>query len=159
MSQRLSTAGVTLSYAAGAKDTIPTSGFVVVNEVKSTPSTNPEPQGIDVTPLQELFNVLYIAGLKDLGGVLAFPANCTDDVITEWNTTHMAAYETAESGGQVMWYCLNHPKLSQSVFFQGIPEPLNGFSELSVNAPLETTYYIAPQSSMEFAAAPTFASA
>jgi len=162
MSQRLSTAGVTLSYCVeGTAGTRPTAGYTIVNEVKSTPSTNPEPNSIDVTPLQELYNVLYIAGLKDLGGVLGFNANCTDDVISEWNTTLISAYNTGQAAtpAKDTWFCISHPKLSQAVFFKGQPEVLTGFNELGVNAALETTFYIAPQSSMEFQAAPTFAGA
>lgn len=157
MSQRLSTAGMTLSYSVEATaGTRPTaaSAFTVIPEVKATPSTNPEPNSIDVTPLSELYFVQYIAGLKDLGGVLGFTANLTEDLITVWNTTLIDAYETGAAADKATWFCLQHPKLTNAVYFQGEPVPL-GLNEASVNAALETTLYIAPQSAPEMAAKPT----
>lgn len=156
MSRRLSTAGMTLSYAIEATaGTMPTaaSAYTVVPEVKVTPSTNPEPNSIDVTPLSELEFIQYIAGLKDLGGVLSFTANLTEDLIAVWNTTLIAAYEAAIATGKETWFCIQHPKLDEAVFFKGEPIPL-GFNEANVNSALETTLYVAPSSAPTLLAKP-----
>lgn len=161
MAQRLSTAGMNLSYCVETTSgTKPTSNFTIVPEVKVTPSTNPEPNSIDVTPLNELEFIQYIAGLKDLGGVLSFTANLTTEVLTLWNTTLMTAYEAgqAEDPAKDTWFCITHPKLPDAVYFKGEPVPC-GFNEANVNSALETTLYIAPQSAPTMDTAPTFASA
>ena len=155
--RRLSTAGITLSYAVEATaGTMPTTAaaYTLVPEVKVTPSTNPEPNSIDVTPLSELEFIQYIAGLKDLGGVMAFTANLTEDVIDVWNNTLMTAYEAGQADGKETWFCIQHPKLAEAVFFKGEPVPL-GMNETSVNAALETTLYIAPQSAPQMLAKPS----
>ena len=155
MSQRLSTAGMTLSYAVEATSgTRPTTGYTLIPEVKATPSTNPQPNSIDVTPLSETEFLQYIAGLKDLGGVMQFTANLTADVLTAWNDTLLSAYATGQESSKDTWFCISHPKLTKAVFFKGEPVAC-GFNEAAVNAALETTLYIAPQSAPEFQNAPT----
>lgn len=156
---RLSTAGMTLSYCVETTaGTRPSSGYTKIPEVKATPSTNPTPNSIDVTPLSETDFLQYIAGLKDLGGVLSFTANLTADVLTAWNTTLISAYTTGAASSKATWFAITHPKLTDAVFFKGEPIAC-GFNEASVNAALETTLYIAPQSAPEMQTAPTFVSA
>lgn len=156
---RLSTAGMTLSYCVETTaGTRPSSGFTKIPEVKATPSTNPTPNSIDVTPLSETDFIKYIAGLKDLGGVLSFTANLTADVLTAWNTTLIGAYTTGIASNKATWFAITHPKLTEAVYFKGEPVPC-GFNEASVNAAMETTLYIAPQSAPEMQTAPTFVSA
>ena len=161
MSQRLSTAGMNLSYCVETTaGTMPTSGYTKIPEVKATPSTNPTPNSIDVTPLSETDFLQYIAGLKDLGGVLSFTANLTADLLTAWNTTLISAYATGQSASPAKstWFAITHPKLTDAVYFKGEPVAC-GFNEASVNAALETTLYIAPQSAPSMSTAPTFVSA
>lgn len=158
MNQRLSTAGMNLSYCVETTaGTMPTSGFTIIPEVKSTPSTNPTPNSIDVTPLNETEFLQYIAGLKDVGGVLSFTANLTADLLTAWNTTLITAYTTGQSSNKDTWFCISHPKLTKAVLFKGEPIAC-GFNEASVNAALETTLYIAPGSAPKLETTPTFAS-
>lgn len=160
MSQRLVSPGITVSYAIEATaGTRPTTGYVKIGEIKSTPSTNPEPNTIEVTPLEEMFNVLYEFGLSDSGGAFGFPINVTEDGITAWNDTAMTAYETAIATGKGMWISISHPKLSVASFVKVSPRKITGFNETSVNSVFETAIYAAPQSSFELAAAPTFAAA
>ena len=161
MSQRLSTAGMWLSYCVETTaGTMPTTNFVKIPEVKTTPSTNPTPNSIDVTPLNETDFLQYIAGLKDVGGVLSFTANLTADLLTAWNTTLISAYNTGQSASPAKstWFCISHPKLTQAVLFKGEPIAC-GFNEASVNSALETTLYIAPNSAPSLQTTPTFASA
>ncbi len=154
MSQRLSTAGMNLAYAVEATAGTKPTSFTIIPEVKATPSTNPQPNSIDVTPLNETDFLQYIAGLKDLGGVMSFTANLTADLLTLWNDTVVTAYATAAASGKATWFCLTHPKLTKAVFFKGEPVAC-GFNEAAVNAALETTLYIAPQSAPAFDDTPT----
>lgn len=145
MSKGISTAGMTLSYIIAAEGSIPTTGTLVkIPEVKTMPNFNPTPNGIDVTPLDETDSYQYVADLKDLGGVLEFGANLTNELITAWNTTLMSAYEGMESG-KAVWFCVSHPKLTQATWLKGEPVAL-GLNEASVGAAAETTLYIAPKS-------------
>lgn len=160
MSQRVSTAGMYLAYCVETTaGTMPTTNYIKIPEVKSMPSLNPAPNGIDVTPLSEEETIQYINGLKDFGGSLEFSANNTDDVYTAW-TTLISAYAAGQAAttAKNTWFCIYHPKLSNAAFFKGEPAPF-GWDGAEVNAAYNTTLYIAPQSAPTYATAPTFASA
>ena len=159
MSQRLTTAGLTLSYAVeGTAGTRPTlaSAYTAIAEVKDIPSLNPTPEAIESTSLDQTEYKTYEAGLKDLGGVLEFTANLTADLLTAWNTTLITASETgaAANPSKATWFCVQHPSLANAVYFKGKPVAI-GLNEAAVNAMLETTLYIAPQSAPEWAAKPS----
>lgn len=154
MSERLSTAGMSLQYAVeSTPGTRPTSGWKKIPEVKSMPSFNPAPSTIDSTTLEEKEYMTYVQGLKDLGGALEYGANLTEDLITAWETL-MTAYEDAAEAGKAVWFAVVHPKLENATYFVGTPAPL-GLNEASVNAMLETTLYITPNSAPVMAAKPT----
>lgn len=157
MSVAVSTAGITLKFAAEAtKGTMPTTGFVQVARLRSMPDMNEAPNGIQVTELDELVSHQYIPGLSDPGGAKAFHANMTDDFMTKWEAL-MTAYETAQgaSGGPLaIWFEITHPKLSKSFYFAGIPSPL-GFSAAEVDNALEIDAYITPEKIAGWAAKST----
>lgn len=154
MSERLSTAGMSLQYAVEAtKGTRPTSGYTEIPEIKSMPSFNPAPNTIDSTTLSETEYMTYIQGLKDLGGALEYGANLTEDLITFWDTL-LEAYETARADGKAMWFAVVHPKLTKATFYTGEPAPL-GFNEAEVGSMAETTLYITPNSAPIMEAKPT----
>ena len=159
---RLSTAGLTLSWASeSTAGTRPTTGYTKVPEIKDTPSFNPEPNWIDVTPLTELESLQYIPGLKDFGGGFTFTANMNPTLLTAWNTTLMTAYETAKASGRAVWFCVSHPDLtgdSDAVYWPGIPVKCS-FNESSVNAALETSLFVGQAGPTEHGAPPTFVSA
>lgn len=153
-SPRLSTAGMTLQYATETTPgTRPTTGYIKIPEVKSMPSFNPSPNTIDSTTLEETEYMTYVQGLKDLGGALEYGANLTEDLIEAWDTL-MEAYDTAIEGGKQVWFAVVHPKLTNATYFVGTPAPL-GLNEAEVDAMLETTLYITPNSAPVMAAAPT----
>lgn len=156
MSQRVSTAGMNLSYCVeSTAGTRPATAFTKIPEVKSMPSLNPAPNGIDVTPLSEEETIQYINGLKDFGGALEFTANNTDELSTVW-TALIAAYEAGQADNKATWFCITHPKLSKAAYFKGEPAPY-GWNGAEVNAAYDTTLYIAPLSAPVYEAAPTFA--
>lgn len=156
MSERLSTAGMTVQYAVETvAGTRPTTGYKVIPEVKTMPSLNPNPNTIQSTTLQETEYHTYVKGLKDLGGALEYGANLTDDLITFWEAM-LEEYETAVAAGKSMWFAVVHPKLEKAVFFKGEPSPI-GLNEADVDSMYETTLYITPNSAPEWGPAPTAA--
>lgn len=156
MSERLSTAGMTLQYAVEAvKGVRPATGYKIIPEIKTMPSFNPTPNTIQSTTLQETEYHTYVAGLKDLGGALEYGANLTEDLIDFWNNL-MTEYETAVASGMSMWFAVVHPKISKATFFVGEPSAI-GFNEASVDAMYETTLYITPNSAPEWGDIPTLA--
>ena len=86
-----------------------------------------------------------MAGLKDVGGALAFTANFTQKLQTEWAKI-VEAYNTASTSGKRMWFQIAHPKLEKAVFFTGEPASM-GLPGMSVNGVLETSVYITPTTS------------
>lgn len=154
MSERLSTAGMSLMYAVETtKGTRPTTGYQTIPEIKSMPSFNPAPNTIESTTLQETEYMTYVKGLKDLGGALEYGANLTEDLITFWDEL-LDAYETAAASGLSMWFAVVHPKLSKATYYVGEPAPI-GFNEAEVGSMAETTLYITPNSAPIMEAKPT----
>lgn len=153
MSQRYSTAGMYLCYAAEATaGTMPTTGYTLIPEIKSMPSFNPAPEQIESTTLLETEYKTYVEGLKDLGGALEFTANLTADLISVWETCNTTHDEL--TGGKEMWFAVVHPKLDKCVMFKGDPSPL-GLNEAAVGAMAETTLYVTPNSAPGWQDKPT----
>lgn len=154
MSERLSTAGMTLQYAVEeTAGTRPTAGYTIIPEVKTMPSFNPAPNTIDSTTLQETEFMTYVMGLKDLGGALEYTANLTQDLIDTWEQL-LTAYESAAVSGKAMWFAVVHPKLEDATYYTGQPSNL-GLNEASVGSMMETTLYITPTNEPKMYAAPT----
>ena len=139
----ISTAGVTFGYAvettAGQR---PTTGYILIPDVKEIPEMNPEPETLESTTLSETEFKTYIEGLKDLGGALSFLANYTTELETVWATL-VSAYKTAVEAKKSVWFEVKHPKLDKSVFFTGQPSAM-GLPAMAVNNILETNLYITP---------------
>lgn len=145
----LSTAGVTVGYCVEeTENTRPTAGYTVIPDIKEIPDFNPEPETIEATDLEETEYKFYVAGLKDVGGALAFLANFTQKLQTEWEGI-VEAYKAASAAGKKMWFEIKHPKLEKSVFFQGEPSPI-GLPAMSPNGILEANVYITPVGSPEW---------
>lgn len=154
MSERISSAGMTLQYAVETvKGTRPTSGYKKIPEVKSMPSFNPAPNTIDSTTLEETEFMTYVQGLKDLGGALEYGANLTEDLLTFWDEL-LDAYEAAAAEGKAVWFAVVHPKLTKATYYVGTPAPI-GLNEVSVGSMAETTLYITPNSAPIMEAKPT----
>lgn len=139
----LSTAGVTIGYAAEATaGERPTTGYTLIPDVKEIPEMNPEPETLETTTLAETEYKTYIEGLKDLGGALSFLANYTTELETAWGEL-VAGYKVAKDAGKSIWFEVKHPGLEKSVFFTGQPSAM-GLPAMSVNSVLETNLYITP---------------
>ena len=144
----LSTAGVTLSYCvettAGTRPSGTSVNYTQIYDIKEIPDFNPEPETIEATDLEETESKFYVAGLKDAGGALAFLANFTQVLQTQWDSI-MSSYKTATSNSKKMWFQISHPNLKKAVFFTGEPSSM-GIPSMSVGSILETNLYITPTS-------------
>lgn len=148
-----STAGIQLKYAVEVtKGTRPTSGYTVIEGIKTTPDFNPAPSTIDVTDLSDKQFKRYIDGLQDVSGAQAFTANLTADFKSKW-TALVTAYETAKTTGKTVWFEIAIPNFD-SFYFAGIPKPL-GIGSFSVDTVAEIDAYIVPNSILGWATAST----
>lgn len=154
MSERLSTAGITLQYAIETEKGVrPTTGYKEVPEVKSVPNFNEAPESLEATTLKETKRRTYVKGLSGSNGALEFGANLTEDLMDFWEDL-MDEYETAAEAGLSVWFAVVYPKLTRAVYFVGEPAEL-GVNESTVNSVLETTLYITPNSAPIMEAKPT----
>lgn len=156
MAIELSTAGITVKWAVEATaNTRPTSGYTKLSGVKSISEFNPEPNQIDVTPLDEETWHRYIPGLKDVGGAQQLTVNDYDDFRTSWDAL-MTAYTTASSTGKGLWIEYNVPGITSkpSFFYRAVPQDL-GFNGAEVDSAFENVVYLTPNMIAGWAAAST----
>ena len=150
----LSTLGIHLKYAVETTaGTTPTTGYIDLVGVKSTPSLNPSPETLETTTLNETQYKTYVDGLKDLGGALEFTFNLTEALIELWDTL-MEEYTAGQAAGKSTWFLIDIPKLTEGFYFKGNPSEM-GLPETAVNSVLEVTNYITPTGAPERAAKPT----
>lgn len=149
----LSTAGIHLLYAVGAKDIKNPESltYTDIPGVKSTPSLNPAPDTLETTTLNETEYKTYIPGLKDPGGAIEFTFNLNQELMTAWEGDGsggkelgvMKKFEQAKENQNTLWFLIYVPGLDNNFYFPGEPSSL-GLPETSVNSVLETTVYITP---------------
>ena len=154
MAIELSTAGITVKWAVEATaGTRPATGYVAFVGVKSISEFNPEPNQIDVTPLDETEWHRYIPGLKDAGGAQQLTVNDYDDFRTSWDAM-MAAYESAKTDGKALWIEYNVPGITSkpSFFYSATPQDL-GFNGAEVDNAYENVAYLTPNKVVGWAAA------
>lgn len=149
----LSTAGIHLKYAVETEVGVrPTTGYIDLVGVKSTPSLNPSPDTLETTTLNETEYKTYINGLKDLGGALEFTFNASQELVEIWEEL-MVAYTAALTAGKRTWFLIDIPGLTEGWYFPGEPSSM-GIPETSVNSVLEITNYITPTGAPEKAEKP-----
>lgn len=143
MALEIASAGAKIQYCVEATaGTRPTSGFTVINNVKTIGELDSEPATYDVTDLSDKEFKRYIPGLKDIGGDVPLTANLTQAFLTAW-TALVTAAETAMEDGKRVWFEVVIPKLNESFYFCGMPVAL-GLSEIDTDTALETTAHITP---------------
>lgn len=163
MAIAISTIGTQVSYAiettAGTRPTTATN-YTRIPGVKSIPDMNPQPDTLETTSLDNLEYKTYIPGLKDLGGVLDFTVNLTQDLFDLWETAStgvMALYETAKAGGKAMWLCINIAGLDESCYLSVEPSHI-GLPAGDTNSVYEATLHFTPIGEPIWAADPTTSS-
>lgn len=156
MAIELSTAGITVKWAVETTaGTRPTTGYTAFVGVKSISEFNPEPNTIDVTPLDETTWHRYIPGLKDVGGAQQLTVNDYDDFRTSWDAM-MTAYATAKESGKALWIEYHVPGITDkpSFFYSAEPQEL-GFNGAEVDSAYENVAYLTPNKVVGWAAAST----
>lgn len=137
------TAGIKLYYGTGSG----TGGSVAptvwseLPDIISTPSLSEPPNTIDTTTLSEIEMKVYIEGLKDMGGALAFEA---------WYTPALAAAVTAAKAvsAENLWFSIGYPAPADArVQFKGTVADLFP-GEAAVDEALGCTVYITPTTEM-----------
>lgn len=151
-----STVGMKVFYSvettAGTRPTA-ASAYTQIPGIKEIPGLGEEATAIDVTPLEELNFMQYVAGLKDTGGNIAFVANNTNAFQTAWSTL-VDAYQTGVAADKNTWFCITHPNLENAFYFTG--EPVNlGLSAASVNEALNANANVVAGEVTGWAAKPT----
>ena len=151
-----STIGMKVFYAVEATaGTRPTaaSAYTQIPGIREIPGLGEETSAIDVTPLEELEFMRYVAGLKDTGGNISFTANNTNAFQAAWAAL-VAAYQTGIASDKDTWFCITHPNLTNAFYFTG--EPVNlGISAASVNEALNASANVVASKVIGWAAAPT----
>ena len=142
MAISLSTAGILFGYGVETtKGEKPTS-FTQIERAMSLPALNPQPESLDVTPLDATEWKEYISGLKDTGGAVAIRFSLNNDLRTAWSA-FVEAFRTAKESGLTTWAEFYIPDMTDAFFFACEPVPL-GFGGAEVNAHLEVEAYITP---------------
>lgn len=155
MANALSTAGMTIKYAAEATaGTRPTTGYTELPGVKALPAFGDEKNTLQTTPLSATKNHTYIEGLADSGGALQLTVNDYPAFRTAYDTM-LAAYATAQSSGKQMWVEYCYPGTEMESFYYPC-EPLDlGFGGAEVDSVLENSVSLLPVGDYLFAAAST----
>ena len=145
----LSTAGIQFAYGVESTAGTKPAKFTQIERAMSLPSLNPQPESLDVTPLDATEWKEYIAGLKDTGGALAVRFSLNNDFKATWDA-FVAASEEAQKNGKATWVEFYIPDMTDAFFFTCEPSPL-GFGGAEVNAHLEVEAYITPTGNIGWA--------
>ena len=147
MAISLTTIGVKVGYAFSASATnAPESlTYTRIPQVKSIPEMNPSPDTLETTSFDNLEFKTYVSGLKDLGGVLDFTANLTQDLYDKWEGANgiMATWETTKASNGEMYLCINISGLNKSCYLSVEPSHI-ALPSAEVNTILETTLHFTP---------------
>lgn len=147
----LSTAGILFGYGVETSKGVKPSSFTQIERAMSLPSLNPQPESLDVTPLDATEWKEYIAGLKDTGGALAVRFSLNNALKATWDK-FVEDYNTAKESDLKTWVEFYIPGMTDAFFFTCEPTPL-GFGGAEVNAHLEVEAYITPTGNIGWATA------
>ena len=142
MALEFSSAGVQVRYCVETtKGSRPTTGYKVIPSIKSSPDFNAEPSQLDVTDFSDKVWKRSIAGLRDVGGAIAFTANMTASFKSAW-TSLVSAYTTAWASEKSTWFEVAIPNFD-SFYFAGQPIEL-GVKGMDVDSVVEADGYVVP---------------
>lgn len=138
---RLSTLGIKVSYAIeSVSGQRPVSGYTHLTMLKEIPSLNVAPNTIDATVLSDSEYIVYVQGLKDLGGALEFNANFTEEFYNQWTEAY-DAYLIAKKESRRMWLAIDIPDFSRAFFYPVEPAKYD-FGGATVNSVLESPIHL-----------------
>lgn len=153
----LTTIGAKVSYAIETKaGTRPTSDYIHIAGLKSTPDLNIAPSTGDGTTFENEEFTTKIPLLKEMPDTLEFNAVLGQDFYDTWETLVSSTKTALESGLQV-WFCIDIKGLSKSIYFTGEPVKM-GIPAMEVNSVIECPVYIVPTGEPVFTTDPTYKS-
>lgn len=153
------TIGLKVLYAfETVAGTRPTTGYIQIPGITSTPDLNAAPDTIDTTSYDNVHNKTSVPGLVDFGN-MEFGTFLTEELYdiyygADGNSGLMAAYETAEAAGKKMWLCINAPSFTHSFYIPVIPHAL-GFPSSSGTDALKPNLIFTADGDYVWAADPT----
>lgn len=152
----LSTIGVRVSYAVETSSgTRPTTAYTIIKGLYSTPDFNVAPSTADVTSFDNVEYTSKIALLKEMPDTIEFGARFGQEFANGWKAL-VTAYETANTAGKEVWFCIDIPDYDESIYFTGRPIKL-GLPALEANSGIDTAVYVAPTGEPQYATDPTYA--
>lgn len=152
---RLSTLGIKVSYAIeSVSGQRPVNGYTHLTMLKEIPSLNVAPNTIDATVLSDAEYVVYVQGLKDLGGALEFSANFTEEFYNQWTGAY-EAYLLAKKESRRMWLAIDIPDFSKAFFYPIEPAKYD-FGGATVNSVLESPIHLTIVGESVVEAKPTY---
>lgn len=155
MAKNLTTIGVKISYAVETiANTRPTTGYIHIPSIKGTNDYNAQPSVGDGTTFDNTEYTTKVKLLKEAPDNVELTANLSQEFYDTWEEL-MDAYKTATQSGLSIWFCIDVPGLSKSIYFNGEPSPL-GVPEMTANSILEIVAYITPMSEPVFSDDPTY---
>ena len=152
MALEFNTIGVKLKYATeSSAGTRPTTGYIQIPDIKSTPAIDINPNKLECTNLEDQYR-RFVDGVKDVGDSMDFTCNLTADLKTKWASCVSAA-QTAWASSKATWFEISIPNFD-SFYFAGIPSEL-GINEMGVDSVIESTLHIVPNQIGGWASAST----
>ena len=143
MANEISTAGFSIGYATEATaGSRPTSGYVLIPNIKTIGEFNPEPSTYDVTDLSDTEWKRFIPGLKDVGGAVALTANFTEAFLTAWGSC-VSASDTARAANKSTWFMVTVPNWTKKFYFAGMPTAA-GMPQVETDSVFEGDVYVTP---------------
>ena len=141
MALEFNTIGVKVKYATeSSAGTRPTTGYIQIPDIKSTPAIDINPNKVECTNLEDEYR-RFIDSVKDVGDSFDFTCNLTADLKTKWASCVSAA-KTAWASSKATWFEISIPNFD-SFYFAGIPSEL-GVNEMGVDAVIESTLHVVP---------------
>lgn len=138
----LSTAGILFGYAVETSANQKPEAFTQIERAMSLPALNPQPEALEVTPLDATEWKEYINGLKDTGGALAIKFSLNNAFRTAW-MDFVEAYKTAKAQDLNTWVEFYIPEMTDAFYFTCEPAEL-GFGGAEVNSHLEIEAFVTP---------------
>lgn len=155
MPKNLTTIGVKISYCVETSlGTRPTTGYVHIPGIKGTNDYNASPTTGDGTTFDNKDYTTKVKLLKEAPDNVELTANLSQEFYDTWEAL-MEAYKSAIESDLAVWFCIDIPGLTKSIYFSGEPSPL-GVPEMTANSVLEITAYITPMTEPVFGDDPQY---
>lgn len=151
----LTTIGAKVSYVIEATSGIrPTTGYKIIDGMKSTPELNIAPSVGDSTSFANEKYTSKVALLREMPDSIEFGAVFGQDFADNWMDLYDES-ELAKEDNKRTWFCIDIKGFDKSFFIVGEPQEL-GLSSLEVNSVIDYSVFVVPTGEMVVADDPTY---